>query len=159
MSQPCEQLDDYLARDLDPDHEVRFIGHLESCPSCRLAVESEQRLDDLIFEATERIDGAPIGLVDRVRRKRRIQVVRSSLSIAAALAVAMGMASWAWRSGPPVSAPPRIEIAAAPPSQHVMVDFEPGSGVTGVAMPSDSPNVTVVMMFMDAGSENPGVER
>jgi hypothetical protein len=128
-AQYCQQLDDYLLRDLSPLDRVAFEGHLTDCAACRLIVEQEQRINGLLKAASEAIP-CPPGLAARIRRERDLQRGRQMAGMLSILAASLviGLLGWSIVShiaGEPKS-PPQDKIAEQPmPDLQVVQSSEP----------------------------------
>jgi anti-sigma factor RsiW len=113
----CDQLDDYLARDLAVDQERAFEVHLLDCPTCHAAVRQQERMDALLAEAVGKLVPVPAGLIQRtqvrLKKVRRRRYLAYALSASAAAAVIWASA-YVW---PKVAEPrhsegqPQVQVA------------------------------------------------
>jgi hypothetical protein len=152
---PCQSLDDYLAHDLTGEAFTRFTAHLSDCPACDRTIREQQRLADLLTEATTRLEPVPAGLAPRVERRLRTARRRRFVAAAAALAaavLAVGLLGrmtarrgepelpQTARTEPPAPEPPR-------PADWVRVTFPVGANVLAVPVTTESPNVTAIWVY------------
>jgi predicted anti-sigma-YlaC factor YlaD len=157
MNDPlCQRLDDYLAHDLMGAEQDKFVAHLDSCAACRAAVREAEELSSRLRSACERFDPVPpdlavsiTGRIDAMRWRRRALA-------AIALAASIGfVAFWLSRDGSvpdttPKTISPPIASAAAP----VRVTF-PDHQTLAVPVESESPNVTVLLVYPNLRTELP----
>jgi hypothetical protein len=156
----CEQLNAYLGKWLTDSEHAEFVAHLAVCPPCRHAVTEQERLDQLLVEATARRQPAPEGLIDRIEGQLRRVRYRRRLAWAAGLSVAamvvVSFAVWMLQPapaphGPPT--PPMMEGPSAPPLMRsepparVRVTFPQTPEVIAVPRPSDNPAVTIIWVY------------
>ncbi len=151
LMSPCQLLDDYLAHDLIGDEHTRFVAHLPDCPECRRAVREQQRLDDLLMEATAELEPVPAGLTGRIERRLRAARRRR---VAAALTALVAAVAGLWLFGRPAPRmddprPPLAQVPSEPPrpAARVRVTFPARANLLAVPVPTDSPNVTALLVY------------
>src|ERR1051326_4741127 len=94
----CAKLDGYLDQVLSEQERTIFAAHLESCSSCRQAVQEHEQLNQLLVRATTQLNPTPEALRGRIAsrlraaRRRRILVGIAGLSTAALVVGAL--AAW-----------------------------------------------------------------
>jgi anti-sigma factor RsiW len=157
MHEPlCRWLDDFLAHDLAGDERQRFVNHLTDCPRCRDAVTEYRRMSGRLVEAVERLEPAPLTLAGSV--ERQIHVVRRRRFAVAAVALAASIALIAiWLQADRTVQTPSSKNAVpmlASTAPRVRVSF-PDRNVIAVPVESESPNVTVLMVYPTIPSEIP----
>jgi hypothetical protein len=151
----CQLLQDYLDHDLVPAERARFVAHLPECPSCKQAVEENQRLENMLVEAIG-LEPVPRNLVAQVKDRLRLRRRRRWVAAAAALAATAATAFLVVRNLPrtpqselpaaKVSNEPRV-VVMAPASDPVRITFPVDANVLMVREKSDSPNVTIVRVY------------
>jgi anti-sigma factor RsiW len=157
MDEPlCQWLDDFLAHDLSGDEKQRFVDHLTVCPRCRDAVAEFRRMSERLVEAVQRLEPIPSALASRVAL--RIQIVRQRRFAIAAVALAASIALFAFWLQPdhPATPPASRDLGPilASNASPVRVTF-PAHNVIAVPVKSESPNVTVLMVYPVLQSESP----
>jgi len=149
MDEPlCQRLDDFLAHDLVGDERQRFVDHLAVCPRCGEAVSEQRQMVGRLRQAVERLEPAPAVLAGHI--ERRIQTGRRRRFAVAAIALVASIALFApWlqtdRTAPsPSSSGSGPTLASNTPL--VRITF-PARNVIAVPVESESPNVTVLMVY------------
>jgi hypothetical protein len=120
----CDNLDDYLAGELDDRRRTEFEKHSEACPACREELLAQAKLARLLRAATETLEVSPAELTTSIRRgvavagsqsRRRITV---AATIAAVVVCAAGWGLWNARDAMVVARPqPEQRIVEQPGSE------------------------------------------
>jgi anti-sigma factor RsiW len=157
MDEPlCQWLDDFLAHDLVGDERQRFVDHLAVCQRCGEAVSEQRRIVGRLREALDRLEPAPAVLAGHI--ERRIQTVRRRRIAVAAIALAASIALFAlWLQTDHTAPSPssrRSGPTLASNTPPVRVTF-PARNVIAVPVESESPNVTVLMVYPVSQNESP----
>jgi anti-sigma factor RsiW len=156
MNDPlCQRLDDYLAHDLLGAERDEFVAHLDGCAKCRAAVREAGELASRLRSACERFDPVPpdlavsiTGRIDAARWRRR---ALAALALAASISF---VAFWLSRDGSaPDTSPKTISPPIASAAPPVRVSF-PGRKMLTVPVESESPNVTVLLVYPNLRSES-----
>jgi hypothetical protein len=156
----CRQLDDYLAHGLSDAERAEFAAHVADCPACRQSVQDQQRMDQLLVQATIQLQAVPAGLTRRIEQRlltaRRLRFARWAAGLAAAISL-MGITAWLLTREPPVEVLPYVPIVEAPsprpapempdPRSLVRVAFPPQAAVLAVPMKTENPNVTIIWVY------------
>jgi anti-sigma factor RsiW len=93
----CDNLDDYLADELDARRRTEFEAHLEVCPACREELLAQAELARLLRAATEMLETSPAELTASITRgvataaSRRRRLIAVAAMVAAVVVCA---ASW-----------------------------------------------------------------
>lgn len=174
----CERLAPYLFHDLPPDQCAEFEHHLAECDSCRLAVEQNTQIDQLLKTLTERIT-CPSDLPARIRRERdRFSRRHSRKGSLVAASLVMGLLGWSLLMKPPhreTSAPenPRVSRKPAPDigpkvpespdgKREVTLNQKPNpvqvefpEEVLSLPIESGEPDITLIQLFpVGASTDN-----
>jgi anti-sigma factor RsiW len=153
---PCLLLDDYLAHDLGGAEAARFAAHLAVCPDCQRAVHEHERLAILLTAAADRLGPVPAGLTERVQRRlrsvrrRRLAALAGILAAAAAVLLLLGRPAPRQPERELTSVEVRPQPAApeaSPRPARIRVTFPAGANVVAVPVQTESPNVTLVMVY------------
>jgi anti-sigma factor RsiW len=159
----CDLLDEYLGSELSGDRRVRFESHLESCPSCRDAVDEWQALCRKLETATRQLETPSRDLCQRIELEvtgDRPPVAREAQweSVAGLLAASLVAAFlFVFMLRP---APRHEEIASTPaaPRRDKLALSRPkvefSEDVIGVPVDIGDPNVTVVWLYPTAPVRN-----
>jgi anti-sigma factor RsiW len=157
MNDPlCQRLDDYLAHDLIGAERDEFVAHLAECVECRSAIRAEEQIADRLRSACKRFDPVPpdlalsvSGRIDARHWRRR---ALAALVLAASLSY---VAFWLSRDGSiPGIAPKIISPPIASAASPVRVTF-PKNKMLVVPVESESPNVTVLLVYPTRQTELP----
>ncbi len=171
----CQPLEDALAGALTPSRRKAFDAHLERCPTCRDAVESQRQFDQLLRQAVAELEPAPGSLQQRIeeslrndRQPPRILTGRrkiSAIGLAVAASIALVACGWMlWRGNSQTASnsvatensPEDLKTSPAndPPTQTIpdprtLVRIEPTDPTQAIYLPlkSSSPNVTIVWTY------------
>jgi hypothetical protein len=176
MISDCEQLDDYLARELDPLRHLAFEAHLAECSECRAAVQSEERLAGMLRQAVSATPvPAPVVLrlrsaIESAERRRSRRTRRASWSavaaLAATIAVWVGVARHdrdlpiaGGHAGPETTAngesptpgeesrDPSTSVTAATASSPSRVELDNDRDYIAVPQRTSHPNVTILWLY------------
>src|SRR5262245_59423880 len=155
---PCNQLDDYLARDLSSTSEADFVAHLEHCESCRSAVATQQHIARLLSQATNLLETVPTTVLATIHHRHSMVRIRHLTALAAAIALAITAIWWSLRPVQRSRFDDQTVAEIMPTSranEHnpVRIAFAASSKVTAVPLASDQPNVSVYWVF--AGATRP----
>jgi hypothetical protein len=94
----CTHLDEYLAGDLVGPPREDFERHLSGCPQCRDEAESFSRLAEVLEVADGQLVCCPARLPVRIRKRVSRRRLRWRIMAAAAVAVLLAIAGFAWRT-------------------------------------------------------------
>ena len=165
---PCQQLDDYLLRDLDAEQAEAFSNHLPECESCRFAVEQQAHLDRKLKAGVEAFS-CPPALVSRIRSERERRSCRRQAALGSLLAAGLviGFLGWslvlrtekpapekkfAQRPAQPqkISVPGKSnenppKLSQSDPVSPVRVEFS--ENVLGVPIETGDPDITLFQVF------------
>jgi anti-sigma factor RsiW len=92
----CNNLDDYLADELDDRRRTEFETHLEACPACREELVAQAELTRLLRAATEMLEASPAELPAGVNRGLAATAARRGRSVGAAVLIAAVVVCAAW---------------------------------------------------------------
>lgn len=151
----CSALDDYLAGDLAGDERAGFMAHLSECPACRRAVREEERIKALLTDATTELERVPAGLTGRVRQGLRVARRRRATAVTTALVASVAAVWLVSRPTPravnpsPIVARGEADPPASHPAERARVTFPAGAGVAAVPVPTESPKVTFLWLFLE----------
>lgn len=167
----CNNLDDYLAGELNDPRRTEFAKHLEDCAACREELLAQTEVARLLRTATEMLEAPPQELKASIRRGLAVTASRRRRWVAVAAmmsAVVVGAASWGLRSsrdGRVVARPqPDQRIAERPVLEHRQADDRSRQETANVADASGiAPAATVRLastpdtIAVPIKSENPNV--
>ena len=97
MNHPCDQLEDFLAGDLEGRDRDDFELHLQECADCRSEVESQAYLNKLLTGAAAAFDRPPPELVNRVKEnldKAHRRFVAASVTVTVVVAGVLCGSGW-----------------------------------------------------------------
>ncbi len=143
----CEQLEAYLADELNDTTAADFLAHLEVCASCRAEADQQAWLDQLLHDAGTITTAAPDVLwevedqISHARRKQRRMYGMSTLLAAASLLLAVGL-----RRDPGPTPAPKFEANRQSPAAPVAT-FTGAEDVIVIQHESPYPNVTIVQVY------------
>lgn len=150
----CDRLDDYLDGDLSPLDKEPFVAHLTKCTPCRIAVQAQQRLANLLSAASCQLEVVPAGLLDRITTPAQPRILQRSawaaaiLAIAAVLLVAVGLSRKPAKSTPEVAvAPVPAPVVPEPPAPVVHVEFPRAREVIVLPQVTTNPRVTILWIY------------
>lgn len=90
----CERLEEYLIGDLKKYEAVQFTAHLDKCSPCRVAVDEQLWIDELLHKNAA-AQKAPADITDQIEqtiirknRHRRLAKSFGAITAAASLAIA-----------------------------------------------------------------------
>jgi hypothetical protein len=152
----CQWLDDFLSHDLIGAARDDFVAHVGSCAECRAAVYAAEHLGGRLRSACEQFDPAPpdlamciTGRIDAIRWRRR---ALSAIALAASIGF---VAFWLTRdSSAPDTSPKTISASIASAAPPVRISF-PDHKTLAVPVESESPNVTVLLVYPTHRTEPP----
>ena len=150
----CQHIDEYLDGDLDEPASAVFEKHLADCPSCANTLAQQRQINQLLTQATQRLDPIPIDLAARIDRQLRLVRRRRHFAFVATGAVA-AVVAWALLFRSPTrdepsrdAVAPSLELAIeSSPSSPAMVVFPNESKLLIVPEETGSPNVTFVWVY------------
>src|SRR5262249_14192697 len=150
----CRRLDDYLAHGLLGSARDDFGGHLGGCPECRAAVHAPEQVAGRLGSACEGCDSVPAELAVSVSVRRAARGWRLRALPARVVAASIGfVALWLSRDGStPDGAPKNVSEPMASAAPSVRISF-PGHKTLALPVESDSPNVTVLLVYPNLQSE------
>lgn len=157
-SMDCDQLEDYLSRELPPERRAEFDRHLEVCEDCRSAVEDWNRLRTQLREATTRLEKPSEELLQRisemrsattVRRDESRQWYRVAMLIAACVVVGALLSTIRWTIPHPGGKESHPIVTTIIPTDEVKLPDD----VIGVPIDIGDPDVTVVWVYRTNSSE------
>jgi anti-sigma factor RsiW len=152
----CERLDDYLAHDLMGADRGAFAAHLDQCAECRAAVRAAERLAGQLRTACKQFDATPPDLAVSITGRIDAMHWRRRALAAIALAASIGfVAFWLSHDGStPDTTPKTISPPIASAAPPVRVTF-PGHKTIAVPVESESPNVTVLLVYPNLRTQPP----
>jgi anti-sigma factor RsiW len=152
----CDRLDDFLDRDLSGDDRQRFVEHLDSCAACREAVAGHQALAQRLRIEMERIDSTPPMLASRIEgRILRDRFLRFAVTAFAASVAFAAMWLAIDRVPRRLSEPPPAVVQNRPTDKPTVQIRFPKRDVIAMPVASESPNVTVVMVYPELQARLP----
>ena len=159
----CNNLDAYLSDDLSAECRAIFESHLESCATCRDALDQQQWIDDLL-RSPERleIEQPSATVLDPVRStivRRERQTLRTAYTLAAAAVLLIGI-GWIVldRQTAQPHTPATQEVVAtkahfSPTATTPEATFVASTDAIVVPMESSSTDVTVVQVYPTTDTE------
>ncbi len=143
----CEQLEVFLADELEDAAAADFLAHFEVCASCRTEADQQAWLDQLLHDAGTSTTATPNVLwqietrIAQARWKQRRIYGSATLLAAASLLIAVGL-----RSDPAPTTAPKSETnrqsSAAP-----VATFTGTDDMIVIHHDSPHPNVTIVQVY------------
>lgn len=152
----CDRLDDFLDHDLRGEDRRKFVEHTETCAACREAVGVQDSLVERLQKAIDRGDAEPRDLVRRI--DRRIRWARFHRFAITGLAASVAFAAlWLAIDRPPRRLDvPSLVVAVDRPKEESPVRIRfPNRDVIAMPVESDSPRVTVVMVYPELQAAAP----
>jgi anti-sigma factor RsiW len=161
---PCDLLDDYVGGELSADRRSEFESHLETCQSCRNAVDEWRELCRTLATATHELEPPSRGLRERIEAAATVRTSREGRNpqkwrVAALMGTSL--LSAALFSVMLRPAPRHDEIAKTPEVQRPnttaafkRAKLEFPDDVIGVPIDIGEPNVTVVWLYPTAPAPN-----
>lgn len=131
--------------ELDPAERDAFEQHLESCPDCGALAQSEQRFDDALTVAMQRVPvprTLKAGILERLVRSRRPRPwAWISAAAAACLLLVVGFGAWWLRPVEPINIPGLMYVHEAPINAEAIQDWFENNGVAMVVPPQFNINL------------------
>ena len=168
---PCDRLDDYLGNWLCKEEATRFEAHLSGCPVCPGEIRRQRRINLLLAQGAKHAPPVPSSLSVRIERQvrraghRRAAWLACAVSAAVVLVSAVGIGVAMRGAGTPDDPRPVVRQSpkpvverpepprptppqpAPPRKPDVQVVCNDPSDAIAVALPTESPNVSIVWIY------------